>query len=246
MDRTEETMMSPTATVACGPEGLDAALQRGDLAVIVDVLRFSSAVTTAVANGFTILPRSKPDDGARTSTGDVPRRATLSPLDFLNPKSPEEVLLVSPNGAFLAGKVGEKDAGFIGCFLNGRTVARIVSAVAAREGRNIALIAAGEIEEDRTDGVRIPRFAVEDWLGCGFILSEMRMERTAEAEICARTYDSCKPVFVDLIRKSLSGQYLIGRGKEYDISHCLQRNIYGIVPVVRGAMIVKYEEEMYG
>lgn len=239
-------MTKYAATVACGPEGLDAALRRGDIAVIVDVLRFSSTVTTAVANGFTVLPRSGPDDGARTSTGDIPRRATLSPLDFVNPRSSEEVLLASPNGAFLAGKIGEKDRGFIGCFLNARCVARIVSGVAVKEGRDVTLVAAGEIEEDRIEGVRIPRFAIEDWLGCGSILSEMRMERTAEAEVCAGSYDACKADLVDLIRRSLSGRYLIGRGKECDISHCVQRNIYDIVPVVRAGTIVKYEQEMYG
>jgi 2-phosphosulfolactate phosphatase len=238
--------MKPTTTVATGPEGLDAALERGDLAVIVDVFRFSSTVTTAVANGFTILHRSKADGESRTSSGDVPERGTLSPLDFVNPKSTGEILLVSPNGAYLAGKIGEKDTGLIGSFLNGRTVAGIAAGIAVREGRNVTLVAAGEIEEDRTDGVRKPRFAVEDWLGCGFILCEMRMERTAEAEVCARAYESCKQDLVDLLKRSLSGRYLIRKGHESDISHCVQRNIYGIVPVVRGAAIVKYEEEMYG
>jgi len=232
--------MNPTTTVSCGPEGLDAALRRGDIAVIVDVLRFSSTATTAVANGFAVRPRSRPPEG------DAPRRMGLSPLDYLDPKDPGEVLLVSPNGAFLAERIGVNDAGFIGCFLNGRTVARIASAVALKEGRNITLVAAGEIEEDLSDGVRRPRFAVEDWLGCGHILSGMRMERSAEAEVCARTYDSCKMALVDLVKGSLSGRYLIGRGKECDISHCLQRDIYDVVPVVLDGVIVRQKEEPYG
>lgn len=239
-------------TVACGPEGLDGALRRGDIAVIVDVLRFSSAATTAVANGFTVLPRSRPYEGEPTQGGvrttgrtAIPRYS-LSPLDYLDPKDPGNVVLVSPNGAFLAEKVGEKDTAFLGCFLNGRALARIVSALAVREGRGITLVAAGEIEEDRTDGVRIPRFAVEDWLGCGHILYESRMALSVEADVCRRAYEACRADLKDVILGSLSGRYLEGRGKACDVSHCVQRDIYDVAPAVRCGAIVKYEQEMYG
>lgn len=46
-------------------EGLQFALEENDIVVIVDVLRFSSTVTTAIANGFIIYPVSDEEKGVK-------------------------------------------------------------------------------------------------------------------------------------------------------------------------------------
>ena len=112
-----------TSTISWGPIGVREALTRNDLVVIVDVLRFSSTVTTAEANGFTIIPSSSPEKAASLSleTG-MPvsgktgvAKYSLSPVDYLNPKNPEELVLVSPNGAACVEMITRESTGFIGC-----------------------------------------------------------------------------------------------------------------------------------
>ena len=45
----------PLATVASGTFGVQQALANNNIIVVVDILRFSSMVITAIANGFTII-----------------------------------------------------------------------------------------------------------------------------------------------------------------------------------------------
>jgi phosphosulfolactate phosphohydrolase-like enzyme len=158
----------------------------------------------------------------------------------LNPKNPEEVVLISPNGAACARALTEDAIGFIGCFLNARALARALGTAAQASGKNITLIAAGEVREDQEEDLRYRRFAIEDYLGCGIILSELKAKLTAEAELCKRAYESSSRDYEELIRTGLSGQYLVDRGLESDISHVVQKNIYGVVPIIKAQRIVAY------
>jgi 2-phosphosulfolactate phosphatase len=234
------------ADLSWGTDGVQAASQRGDLIVIVDVLRFSSTVTTAIANGFTIIPAANRDAAQRLAerTGGAISgksgiaRYSLSPLDYLNPKETGEVVLVSPNGAACASLIGARSTGFIGCFLNARALARTVRALAESDRRDVAVVAAGEVKEDGDGDSGQRRFAIEDYLGSGIVLSELRLGLTPEAEVCMRAYEACARDCSRLIEDSLSGRYLRERGLGYDISHCVQTSIYDAVPVVQEGTIV--------
>jgi len=240
--------VSRIATVACGAPGVRQALADGDVPVIVDVLRFSSTVTTAVANGFTIIPADRRDEaeqladrlGAAVSGPTGKARYSLSPLDYLDPKAPEDVVLVSPNGAALARIVGGKAIAFVACLLNARTAGRLLREVSERTGKGIALIAAGEAAEEQETDLAQRRFAIEDWLGCGAILAELRMEESPEAVVCRRTFEACRHDVADLIKGSLSGRYLSKKGFDFDLSHCVQRGIYEILPMLREGRISMY------
>jgi 2-phosphosulfolactate phosphatase len=237
-----------TAFYDTGPEGVATAVGKGNIAVIVDVLRFSSTVATAVANGFSIIPcatKAEAEEISRQTGAPVSGRTgaaaySLSPLDYLNPKNSEEIILVSPNGAACAQAVSGDAIGFIGCFLNARTLARVIRSLAQDSARDVTLIAAGEVREDQEEDLRTRRFALEDYLGCGFILTELKMDFSAEAELCMRAYEASKMDYAALIRASLSGHFLVERGQEYDISHAVQRNIYDVVPVIRQGRISSY------
>jgi len=240
--------MNPQATVICGPQGLRQAHRNHDIIVIVDVLRFSSAVTTAIANRFEIIPaapleaaRRMAEEGGLALAGSTGQaRYSLSPIDYLNPSEPETVVLFSPNAAHCAAQVDGGPA-FIGCFLNARAVARITERMSREEGRNIVLMAAGErLEEEHGR-----RFAIEDYLACGMILSESGMDMTAEAEMCQRCYEACKMDFAELVKGGQSGQSITARGLAFDLSHCLQRNIYEVVPLLAGGRIVRHQPDLY-
>jgi 2-phosphosulfolactate phosphatase len=237
-----------TAALTWGPTGVREAIARNDLVVVVDVLRFSSTVTTAVANGFTIIPLSDPrkaerlsiDTGMPVSGKTGVARYSLSPLDYVNPKQVEELILVSSNGGACVEEIPGGGTGFIGCFLNARTLGRVMRGISEREGRNVTVVAAGEVPEDQADGPLALRFAIEDYLACGLIFFELKLGLTADATLCMRAYESSKMDYLDLIKRSESGRYLITRGHEYDISHCVQRSIYEIVPVISEGRIGMY------
>ena len=53
---TSNANSGPRISIDWAKDGLEYALKKGDIVVIVDTLRFSSAVVTAVAYGFTIYP----------------------------------------------------------------------------------------------------------------------------------------------------------------------------------------------
>ncbi len=231
-----------------GVQGVSTASADGDIVIIVDVLRFSSTVATAIANGFTILPcgtKAEAEEISRHTGAPVSGKTgvaaySLSPLDYLNPKNPGEVILVSPNGAACARAAAGEAPCFIGCFLNARALARVTGGLAHDSARDVTLIAAGEVKEDQEDDLQVRRFAIEDYLGCGFILTELGMELSAEAELCRRAYEASKMDYAALVKASLSGQYLVQRGHEYDISHAVQRNIYEVIPVIRQGRITVY------
>jgi 2-phosphosulfolactate phosphatase len=239
-----------TATTGWGPAGIEEALANHDLIVVVDVLRFSSTVTTAVANGFTIVPSTdlkkaellSGETGWAVSGRTGTAQYSLSPLDYVNPKHTDEVILVSPNGAACMQMISEEETGFIGCFLNARTVGRVLNTLSQKRRRNVAVIAAGEVKEGQSEDLHQRRFALEDYLGCGLILSELRLALSPEATLCMRAYEASKMDYVELVRNCESGRYLIERGQDYDISHCVQRSIYEIVPVIHDAMIVRFDE----
>jgi 2-phosphosulfolactate phosphatase len=232
---------TPTAHVDFGPEGANSAAQKGNIVVIVDVLRFSTTVSTAIANGFTIVPCATRAEAEEMSGKTGVTRYSLSPLDYMNPKNPEEVILVSPNGAACAKALWKDTLGFIGCFLNAGSLARVLNDIASTLAKDVALIAAGEVREDQENDLRTRRFSIEDFLGCGFILSVLKMRLTAEADLCMRAFDASRRDYTALIRNSLSGQYLINRRYGDDITHAVQRNIYGIVPVVERGRFVAYK-----
>ena len=96
--------------------------------------------------------------------------------------------------------------------------------------------------EDQYSELVNRRFALEDYLACGLIFSELKMACSPEATTCMRAYEASKMDYVELIKKCESGKYLIERGQEYDISHCVQRSIYEIVPVVSEGKIVLFDE----
>lgn len=235
----------PRATVAWGNEGLRRALEEGGIPVIVDVLRFSSTVTTAVANGFTILPapttetarRLAAAPGAAVSGPTGKARWSLSPLDYVNPREPGDVILVSPNGAALAGSLPPGSVGFVACFLNARAAGRMLADISRERRKGIVLVAAGEAVEDQETDLDHRRFAIEDHLGCGAILSELKIGLTDEAAACREAFLASKREYPALIREGPSGRYLASRGLAADLSHCLQLSIYDTLPVIREGRI---------
>ena len=244
----------PILKLDWGVDGMRYALGNNDIVVVVDTLRFSTAVVTAVANGFTIYPvadRKTGEDLALATGAHVagkPGRAkyTISPHSYLNVSDDENmgVVLFSPNGAACSALVGSDHVAFVGCLLNARSVGEYITKVARREQVDVTIVAAGE-QRAIDDGERIvyekkpayPVFAVEDYLASGAIIGYSDLERSSEAKVCEISFEGSKDKMEVLLTESFSGRYLVQNGLLDDVTHAIQLNLYDTIPVIKSGKI---------
>ncbi len=239
-------------------EGLQFALREKNIIVIVDTLRFSSAVTTAIENGFTIYPISDREKGkelaksigAEMSGRSEIARYSLSPKSFLNPaeKDNKKVVLYSANGAVCASLIKEGNITYIGCFLNAKAVAEQVEKISKAKNYDVTIIAAGEkrsIEKGETieyleDKIGFRKvFDVEDYLGCGAIISYINLSKTPEAKVCESAFKSSENELKQLLLESFSGRHLVQTKRKEDVEWSVQLNYYNVVPIIYKGRIEK-------
>jgi 2-phosphosulfolactate phosphatase len=217
-----------------GPSGLRTLAPVADVVVIVDVLRFTSAVSAAVEGGSTVFPYRWADDGApayaaardaelagRRELGE----RSLSPTDLLAVTTPMRLVLPSPNGSALSFAARDHGARHVlaGCLRNATATARLARRLAGPTG-TIAVIAAGE----RWHGVTGPiRPAVEDLLGAGAVLTALDPAAAVSAPACSpeaagarAAFVAARPRLFDAIAGSGSGRELIDRGWADDVATC--------------------------
>jgi len=130
-----------------GPAGVTAL--GGEIVVVVDVLRFSTAVEAGVAAGLSVYPyrwetgtaeEFAASVGARLADGRDRAGPSLSPASLMGLETGSAVVLPSPNGSSCAVTASEAGATVVaGCLRNASSVARWVSA----RGGAVAVIAAG-------------------------------------------------------------------------------------------------------
>jgi phosphosulfolactate phosphohydrolase-like enzyme len=87
---------------------------------------------------------------------------------------------------------------------------------------------------------------VEDYLGCGAVLSELKVDLDDEAKACREAFLAAKPGLFEAIRDSPSGRYLADRGQIADLSHCVQVSIYEVLPVIRNGKITAWTPDGAG
>src|SRR5262245_56868978 len=176
----------PRVRLAWGRRGAHDAAERGDILVVVDTLRFSTAAATAVHHGALIYPCAT-DEALYTALaqrvgGEVAlhhaaaptlTRYSLSPRSFLNFEPGARVVLPSPNGSTCSQYGSQAPALFVGALVNAQAVAAAVSSLLNdAEYLNVTALACGERWRTPDDEGAL-RFAVEDYLGAGAILSAM-------------------------------------------------------------------------
>ncbi|WP_203335462.1 2-phosphosulfolactate phosphatase [Nocardioides limicola] len=236
-----------------GPIGARAT--QADIAVVVDVLSFSTAVTVAVERGIRVFPYAW--KGAQVAefaatcdavlavgrldaakSGGLPA-PSLSPTDLMACEAVPRLVLPSPNGSTIAASLaGGGSTVAIGCLRNAGAVAEWL-VPAAEAGRSIAVVPAGE----RWSCDNSLRPALEDHLGAGAILSALR-ERgydvgfSPEALVAAEIFDASADTLGERIRACVGGRELISNGFGSDVDVAAALNASSVVPVlVDGAFV---------
>jgi 2-phosphosulfolactate phosphatase len=239
--------MSLSSSYRCqldwGRDGTRRAVERGDVLVIVDVLSFSTAVATAVHNGGIIYPCSQNEDASAIAQHiggevavhrrNVPQkgRFSLSPVTYRNIEPGTKVVLASPNGATCSRYASQVPYLFVGALVNAQAVALAVSQVLEKEALNVTMIACGERWETPSEDGEL-RFAIEDYLGAGAILSYLQQEKSPEAHICEGAFLHVQNKLAQVLWECESGRELCERGFDEDVQHAAQLNVYALVPVM--------------
>lgn len=218
-----------------GERGVKQLAPMSDAVVIVDVLSFCTSVAIAVQNGAWVYPYRGPRDQAQAyaeSVGahlaDFNRQTqsgySLAPSSLVNIPTGTRLVLPSPNGSTLTLATDDVPT-FAACLRNFKAVA----AAAAKMGKRISVIPAGERWDDGT-----LRPALEDLLGAGALIDLLPGTKSPEAAIAAAAYRR----FADELRAALthcgSGKELIGRGVGEDVELALEVNASDAVPLLIG------------
>lgn len=196
--------------------------------VVVDVLRFTTAVEVAVTSGARVVPERWPGAGSPAGAGEEPGRRvfSLSPASLAGVAAGTRVVLASPNGATVSLAVAEAGAVVLaGCLRNASAVA-----AAARDlGGPVGVVAAGEL---RHDGSLRP--AVEDLIGAGAVLDALGGHPSPEARAAVAAFLEAVPDLPSVLASCASGRELAARGLAADLGLAAEHDVSRTVPRLGG------------
>jgi 2-phosphosulfolactate phosphatase len=227
-------------------EGVRRAVQREDIIVIIDVLRCSSSIITALAKGTKRIIPVKTVIEARKIHDNHPdfilagERNSIPPSGFQLGNSPwafsraivngKHIVLTTTSGTKAISEAKNVNHVLIGALINANCVAKTASRLAEKDGMNIALIVAGQKNN----------FSLEDFIGAGAIadsLSDKAMlSDSAQAAILA--FRKAKQSLYEVIAHGNHARYLIDIGFEEDVRFCTRLNSFQITPYYRQGSII--------
>lgn len=223
----------------------------GKSAVVIDVLRATSVITTALDNGAReVIPVQTVDeaqnlyatsDAAKTLRGGERKALKIEGFELSN--SPLEykkqvvegktVILTTTNGTRALTHIKGADEVVLACFRNAAAVADHIVGLSHRDSRDVVMVCAG------TEG----RFSLDDGLCVGMLVELLKQQTDVETDdlglLLAHYYNDSKANLLG----SLTGCYHLKRlftlGFYDDIRFCLEPNGVETVPVFREGKIVK-------
>jgi len=236
-----------------GPNGLRELGPGAAAIVIVDVLRFTTAVSVAVGRGAQVLPYGSDEGRAETfaaqhnallaSTGRDDHGWSLSPSDLATIRPGTRLVLPSPNGscvAFAARQLAPGAVVLAGCLRNASAVAR--EAALRTRGGPVVVIAAGERWPGEAWALRP---CVEDLLGAGAVLRALRVltgiapdRISPEARVPMAAFDDARDDLREWLLASGSGRELVARGWGDDVEAAAPLDVDAVPPVLVGAAFV--------
>jgi 2-phosphosulfolactate phosphatase len=228
-----------------GPRGAEVIGRETRAIVVVDILRFTTTVVTAVERGAIIYPYRWRDDSAaafgdsigamvavRRQDATAAHPFSLSPLSMAAAPEGTRIVLPSPNGAEVSLAAAKSGCTvFAGCLRNARAVAASARAV----GAPIAIIAAGE--RWHIDGSLRPSF--EDMLGAGAIIDSLDgLKMSPEASAARAVFKSARDDLERLLFDCASGRELARKEFSDDVIWAAKLNVNSVAPILRAGAYV--------
>ncbi|WP_406023283.1 2-phosphosulfolactate phosphatase [Nocardioides sp. NBC_00850] len=222
-----------------GPVGAEA-IGPVDIAVVVDVLSFTTTLTVAVERGIEVFPFRWRDDRAEAYAREhdavlavqrqdaVPGRPSLSPASLRQAEGVRRLVLPSPNGSTISTLLADGGATVVGASLRNRTAVAEWLAPRCAEGASVAFIASGERWPDGT-----LRPAVEDLWGAGAVLAALDPDDLSPEAAMAR--DAFRAADLpDALHACSGGRELAAKGYADDVVVASEVDGSSVVPLLRG------------
>lgn len=197
--------------------------------VVVDVLRATSTIVTALANGAEcVIPVKTISEAKRRKTektlicgergGVKPEGFDLgnSPREYLNVRD-REIVLTTTNGTKAISMINSQKL-YAACFLNLHAVVEKL-----KKYEHVTVVCSGQ------EG----KIAYEDVLCAGAIVYELsNNELTDGARISKELWEQSKNSDLSkLLLKSRHAQELVEYGFSLDVAFCAQKDLYSIAPI---------------
>ena len=220
-----------------GRHGARRSVERGDALVVVDTLSFSTSVVTAVTNGALIYPCADDEDphaiaaqvGAEVAAHRLEAREkggySLSPTTMETIPPNTRLVVGSLNGSTCARYARDCDTLIVGALVNAEAVARAVQRLVDAGGERWST--------PNEDGEL--RFALEDALGAGAVLSYVRGEKSPEARLCEAAFRDARDDLERVLLECGSGRELVEKGFGEDVIAAARLNRYAIAPRLEGS-----------
>ncbi len=215
---------------------------RNTTTIVVDVLRATSVIITALKNGAkSVVPVISVEEALETRKklenvilGGERRARKIEGFDLSN--SPCEythtavhdknVIITTTNGTKAIKRSSAANQVYIGGFLN----ALAVSSKACQIGDDVVIVNAG------TNG----HFSMDDFIASGAIIKELIQQTDCKlsdlAQTALLTYENYPDIF-SYIEKAHHYKILMELGLEADIQYCMQKDIYDLVPEYKNGII---------
>ncbi|NLY49868.1 MAG: 2-phosphosulfolactate phosphatase [Firmicutes bacterium] len=208
-------------------------------AVVIDVLRATSVMVTALANGAHSIRTVAEVESARSLADSYPPGTVLlggerralpipgfdfgnSPLEYTkNTVQGKTIILTTTNGTRALETLKGVRPLFIGAFLNGSAVAKALASL----GQDATLVCSG------TRG----HFSLDDAACAGMVSARLQelvpgLELDDMAYTVLSLYQQHQKNLRELIHHAAHCQYLTSIGLEKDITYCLQEDLFALVP----------------
>lgn len=227
-----------------GLPGAEAITTDVDVAVVVDVLSFTTTLSVAADAGIEVFPYSWYDESAFEYSRDVDavlavRRSvatdgqiSLSPKSIRESESPGRLVLPSPNGSTIAFALATLAPICVGASLrNASAVADwIVHQLGSRS--RVAIVASGE----KWPGGEL-RPAVEDLWGAGAVVAALIAAGwsgsvSPEARMAADAWVAVSGSYEERLRECASGRELVALGFPHDVAIASELDDSDTVPVL--------------
>jgi len=229
------------------PEAIKNTELAGKLVVVIDVLRASSTIVTALANGCRgFIPILSPDQAKEKAQQFEKERVLLggeregtkiegfdlgnSPREYQREAVKDKTIIFSTtNGVKTLEMVKGAHRIIIGSFLNLQAVCNYCTNYKG----DISIICAGK------EG----SFSLEDTACAGMLIDSLKNVlsdtcQESDANLTARLlYKKFGNNILEILRKSQHGRYLESIGLEKDLKFCSQLDFFHIVPVFRDGII---------
>ncbi|MFI8567192.1 2-phosphosulfolactate phosphatase [Rhodococcus sp. NPDC078407] len=231
-----------------GLSGANAVADEADIAVVVDVLSFTTTLTVAMDAGIDVIPCEWRDDRAAQlakqfdatlavgRSAAAPGHLSLCPATIRSAPAPARLVLPSPNGSTIARALTGRVGSCVGASMrNAATIGQWLRA--EHPDAVIAVIAAGE---QWPDGSLRP--AAEDLWGAGAVITELLEsgvdDASPEAVIAANAWRDVAPNVGSELRRCASGQELAAMGHPEDVTIAAEIGSSTCVPLLRDHMFV--------